>query len=155
MILVGMLLLVAAGQFLLGQVDEYNVPDLVRICVEAVKERDFELSSRMNPFYLRGDFDGDHKADYAVLIVQKKTRKGGILVCFGGGRHEPARLGAGTPVALEGGQESDDLTVFDAWNVEEPDRDYRKDRIHLIAKEAGSGLFYWDGRRFRWRQLGI
>jgi hypothetical protein len=109
----------------------------------------------MNPFYLRGDLDGDRKADFAVLIVQKGTQKEGILVCFGGNLRQPVRLGAGSPLALEGGQSADDLKAFDAWIIEEPGRDFPRDRIHLVAKELGSGLLYWNGRRFRWKQLGI
>ncbi len=34
----------------------------------------------VNPFYIRGDFDGTGPLDVAVLVVEKATGKRGILV---------------------------------------------------------------------------
>jgi hypothetical protein len=38
----------------------------------------YEISTKLNPFYLRGDFDGDRKPDYAVLIANRATKILGI-----------------------------------------------------------------------------
>src|SRR5688572_14527832 len=40
----------------------------------------YSIRTDLNPFYLRGDFDGDSKQDYALSIVQRKTDKKGILI---------------------------------------------------------------------------
>lgn len=34
----------------------------------------------MNPYYLRGDFDGDGKPDYGVWVKNKATSRGSFLV---------------------------------------------------------------------------
>src|SRR5215471_3270936 len=40
----------------------------------------YSISARINPFYLRGDFDGDGKPDYAILVVLKKDQSKGIAI---------------------------------------------------------------------------
>jgi hypothetical protein len=40
----------------------------------------YSIRTDLNPFYLRGDFDGDKKQDYALGIVERKTDKKGILI---------------------------------------------------------------------------
>lgn len=139
-----------------AEVDEYNVPNTVTMCVNAQRDRDFDLSDRMNPFYLRADFNGDGIADYAVLITQRETGKAGIYVCFGGTR-KGVRIAAGQSFALEGGRTSDNLKPFDAWGIYENGkaRSGKREDLHLIAKEAGSGLLSWTGKTFKWTQLGF
>jgi len=154
--LIGFILtLSAANEF--GEVDEYNVPVAVQECLKVGDAKDLELSNRMNPFLLRGDFNGDHRLDYAVLVTQHPSGKQGIAVCLAG-RHPPITIGAGRMFAFDGGKQFDDLKYFDAWKIDDdtPDRKPSPiERIHLIAKERGSGLIYWDGKTFRWEQLGI
>src|ERR1039458_3175657 len=74
----------------------------------------YDLSDRINPFYLRGDFDGDGIADYAVLIKQTKTGKKGFAVWLSSTR-KVIILGAGEPVQC-GATRSDDLD-FDQWRI--------------------------------------
>ena len=139
------------------EVDEYNVPLAVQRCVNGEKTKDIELSNRFNPFFLRGDFDGDHNMDYAVLVTQRTTGKQGIVICLMG-HNSPIVIGAGRMFVFEGGKQFDDLKSFDAWKVDDDTPAPKRasgERIHLIAKERGSGLIYWDGKTFRWEQLGI
>ena len=133
-------------------VDEFNVPEVVSRCMADLNDSTLTLSARMNPFYLRGDFDGDGRADYAALVTQVQTGKAGILVCFGR-KQKPARIGAGATFVLSQGHKTDDLSVFDAWNIEEPDSHFKRDRIHLVAKEKGSGLISWNGHALVWKQV--
>jgi hypothetical protein len=44
----------------------------------------YELSTILNPFYLRGDFDGDGVPDYAVLVIHRATKITGIAVLRSG-----------------------------------------------------------------------
>ena len=51
-----------------------NVPFPVSKCLQPEADR-LEISRRMNPFYLRGDFNGDGKLDYVVLVKERKSGK--------------------------------------------------------------------------------
>jgi len=119
---------------------------------------DLALSNRMNPFFLRGDFNGDQKLNYAVLVAQRTSGKQGIAVCLAN-HHSSIVIGAGRMFAFEAGKQFDDLKSFDARKIDDDTPDTTPatkrspiERIHLIAKERGSGLIYWDGKIFRWEQ---
>src|SRR5689334_15463829 len=86
---------VLAAQMDYGKATTWNLPDAARIAFEKNHAlADYEVSDSLNPFYLRGDFDGDGKPDYAVLVVNKKSRKHGIVVVRSSAT-APAVLGAG------------------------------------------------------------
>src|SRR3954452_5944027 len=70
----------------------FGVPPEIRKCLKPV-EPQYQLSDRSNPFYLRGDFDGDGRPDYAVLITNSKDERG-IAVCRAAAA-KPEILGAG------------------------------------------------------------
>jgi hypothetical protein len=74
--------------------------------------KDYEVSFHLNPFYLRGDFNGDGEVDIAVLVKQRSTRKVGIAIIHGG-TSKIAILGAGAPL----GNGGDDFTWMDYWQV--------------------------------------
>jgi hypothetical protein len=58
-----------------------NIPKQLQPAVEArAFEASFEVGTWLNPFYLRGDFDGDGLADYAVLVTRRSDGKKGIAV---------------------------------------------------------------------------
>ena len=69
-------------------------------------------SLALNPFYLRGDFDGDGKADIAVLVRKKDSGKAWNRVCHGD-KKEVLVVGAWTIIG-DGGDDS----WMDAWQVE-------------------------------------
>ncbi len=72
-----------------------------------------EIFGGINPFFQRGDFDGDGLADLAILVRQKATGKIGILFLHRkGGR---ALLGAGRAF----GNGGDDFAWMDLWSVED------------------------------------
>jgi hypothetical protein len=123
----------------------------------------YDLMFSLNPFYLRGDFDGDGKPDYALRIRSKKDGKTGIAIWLSGLRRFVI-LGAGVPWKFGDSIETD-LDWMDLWQV------YAKQPIErgveagpppkligeaiLAAKsESGSGLIYWNGKRFAWYQQG-
>lgn len=130
----------------------------------------YDLSDRINPFYLRGDFDGDGKPDYAVLMINKKLEKSELTICLST-RNVVDLLGVdGTKLRVgtnKDGYDLDDFDWMDAWQVQP--------RLKLVSSElnpaatipqmvreglmvekteAASGLIYWDGKKFRWYQLG-
>jgi hypothetical protein len=119
----------------------------------------YEISFHLNPFYLRGDFNGDKSTDYAVLVQRKSNGKVGIAVVLG--RSATITVcGAGYIV---GG--SDNFNWMDAWCVytkgpthqgatELPPPALKGDALLVKKLEAASGLIYWTGKRYEWYQQG-
>ena len=120
----------------------------------------YALASWLNPYYLQADFNGDGRADIAVLVREKATDRGGILIVhFGGNQHFV--VGAGN--SFDNGR--DDLSWMDAWHtyargVVARGADEREppsllgDAILVIKTEASSGLVYWTGTEYAWYQQG-
>lgn len=63
------------------------LPQAIDRCLELpnVRQRT-EIVKAVNPFYLRGDFDGDGKPDYAVAVKGKQSGKLRVLMCMGNNR---------------------------------------------------------------------
>src|SRR5690606_4874337 len=60
---------------------ESNLPDNLYHFYNQDKIRTtYKINRDLNPFYLRGDFDGDGKIDYALAVIESKTNKKGILI---------------------------------------------------------------------------
>ena len=137
-------------------VDEYNVPDEVSRCTKTLGSG-YTISGRINPFYLRGDFDGSGKEGYAVLV--RSADQQGVMLCRGG-TAKPVVLGAGTEF-----NKMKDLN-FGAWQVHPKDRPVERgvgegkppallgDAILLEWEETASAVVYWNGKRFVWYQQG-
>ena len=70
----------------------------------------YEISYRMNPFYLRGDFNRDDKIDVAILVKQRSTGKIGIAI-INGANDKVTILRAGTSI----GNGGDDFEWMDSW----------------------------------------
>ena len=116
-----------------------------------------------NPYYLRGDFDGDKKPDYAVQV---RSDKGGMGVLICTAKLSVFLLGSG----ISGGKPFSDMEndnfLATNWMV------YTKEQVAeleymggvngpwpvpKIAGEAiamiwedGIALIYWDGKNFKW-----
>lgn len=139
-----------------GDVSIFNVPGPVANCLTPLAGQ-FKIDGRINPFYLRGDFDGDGRTDYAVLITNSKGERG-VAICRAAAR-APEIVGAG--FVLNRSADFD----FDAWMVflkgpvekgvgEGPPPRLLGEAISIIWSESASALLYWDGRKFRWYQQG-
>ena len=143
-----------------SQAIEANLPQAAACLRDNQLGGAYRLSAHINPFYLRGDFDGDGHADYAVLVENTKTRQIHIAVCFAAAKR-PILLGSGNEPAEAG----DSFDWMDAWQVfdkgpvqmgadETPPPKLRGDALLVMKSEAASALLYWDGKRFRWYQQG-
>jgi hypothetical protein len=117
-----------------------------------------DISGRINPFFQRGDFDGDGRADLAVLVQHKANRKLGILILRRNGKQ--TLLGAGHTFANGG----DDFEWMDLWWVEDrgavqqshddPAVKLQGDGL-LVGKEgSASALIYFKAGEFHWQQKG-
>lgn len=119
----------------------------------------YAVETRINPFYLQGDFDGDGRRDTAVLVQERTSGKHGAAIVFKGGKVRI--IGAGKDI----GDGTDSLEWMDAWYVygkgrveqgatEEAPPTLKGDGLMAIKTESASGLVWWDGRRFRFYQQG-
>jgi hypothetical protein len=120
----------------------------------------YALSTRLNPFFLNGDFNGDGRLDIAVLIVHKRSGQQGIAILHASVQTAIV-LGAGHAIGNGGA----DFGWLDAWSVfvkqavqqsatgNKPPA-LRGDALLVQRLESASALLYWDGITYRWHQQG-
>lgn len=123
--------------------------------------KDYLLSTRLNPFLLHGDFNGDGVIDIAVLVTRRRDKSQGIAVLHAGAS-QPIILGAGHAI----GNGGNDFSWMGAWTVypkgpvgksvyeDGPPPQVRGDFLFVEKLESASGIIYWDGSAYRWYQQG-
>ena len=138
-----------------------SLPSAVRASLASDRQlRGYELSSRINPFYLQADFNGDGRVDTSILVRSSRTKKMGIAVIHGGS--EPSVvLGADRHF----GNGSDDFSWMNAWHVYPrgpvppgPDEAGPPrligDGLMVLKTESASAIIYWTGTGYAWYQQG-
>jgi len=153
--------LFSAGQLNYNRGIDVNLPPSVLKRFESEKFlKGYDLCDKINPFYLRGDFDGDGIPDYAILVTSRSTKQVGIAIARSGAK-KIAVLGAGG-VNLQDGSVKD-FAWMDAWVVERKHRlepnNWDKPLAQMVGEgidveksESSSALIYWDGKQYRWFQ---
>jgi hypothetical protein len=126
---------------------------------DVAKRESLEISTRLNPFVWRGNFDVRGQGDLAILVRHTKSKKEGILFLLRSGRVTHV-LGAGTPF----GNGGDDFSWIDFWYVEDIgslQRSYNEKSVKLnvdgliVAKEeSASALIYIRDGKAHWQQQG-
>lgn len=115
----------------------------------------YALSTRIDPYFLQGDFNGDNRLDLAVLIEKRQTGQQGIAVLHAGVR-KAIVVGAGRSI----GNGGPDFAWLDAWRIHARSTHgknspaLRGDALVVEKRESASALLYWDGATYRWRQQG-
>ncbi len=146
------------------EIDLENLPlDMLTQFTMGPFAESYSIDGRINPFYLRGDFDGDGHPDYAILVVAKKDRSRGIAIWLSS-QKKIFVLGAGQPFKING-DESADLDFLNVWRVYEkrpvepgveagPPPKLIGEAILAGKRESANGLIYWNGKIFSWYQQG-
>jgi hypothetical protein len=149
---------------------DWNLPQDVTKRLQAAKFFDYySLSDAVNPFYLRGDFDGDGKADYAILVTTKKDKKRFIAVCRSGtkaieiisDRNVSSVFDPRKPISTK-----DDFEWMDAWQITDKQTleagelsegtppPMKGEGILAEKTESASVIIYWTGKGYHWYQTG-
>jgi hypothetical protein len=144
----------AQGRDPLAVYRDWNVPRWALGALDAQFRAQYEWYDRVNPFYQRGDFDGDGQVDLALLIRHKTTRKVGIAFVHRASRAVHV-VGAGTPL----GNGGDDFGWLGVWRVDDGSAlrevpGFRGEVLYVEKPESAGGLIYWDGTRYQWVQRG-
>jgi hypothetical protein len=141
--------------------EQQNLPPWAQsIVAEQRFASTYALSTRINPYFLQGDFNGDSKPDLAVLIEHKTSAQQGIAILHAGASN-PVIVGAGRSIGNGGA----DFSWLDAWSLHArqtvPPRAQDKkspvlrgDALLVQKLESASALIYWDGATYRWHQQG-
>jgi hypothetical protein len=136
-----------------------NIPAFAKeVFSEKKLNEKYDFSFHINPFYLRGDFNGDRRSDLAILIKEKKTGKVGIAI-FHDGRRDVFIVGAGNAI----GNGGDDFKWMNVWSVHQKGKVQSPEEeksLQLIGEalsvekgDSASGLIYWDGKKYKWYQM--
>ena len=134
-----------------------KIPDAIEKAIASGRlAKEYDVSFRVNPFYLDGDFNGGGKIDVAVLVKQGSTGKIGIAIIHSG-KGKVTVLGAGNGI----GNGGDDFEWMDYWQLYPKGRTgettaprLRGDALLVGKSEAASALIYWNGKRYMWFQQG-
>jgi hypothetical protein len=139
-----------------SSVPEFRLPISVNHCVKMLGPS-YTISTKVKPFYLRGDFDGDGKWDYAVLV--RHSGQQGLVICRASSE-KPILLGAGMSF-----HNMKDLN-FNAWQTHSKAHPVEEgveagkppillgDAILIEWEESASAIVYWNGKQFVWYQQG-
>jgi len=139
--------------------ENLGLPGAVAAALKKVP--DVFVSCRLDPFVLKGDFDGNGRLDYAVLVTQQHSGDRGVLIVFAGSRK--LVIGAGRPVEYGAAPFAD--LGFRQWQLypksrpvesapDQPILKLRGDALLVGDPDGASGLFYWNGKKIRWYQQG-
>ena len=166
-------LLIFSLSQLLAQAQNTSLPDRFKASFKKNGiEKKFAINPYMQQSLLKADFNGDSYPDVAVPVIEKTTKKKGILLLTGK-TGQYFVFGAGTKF----GSGSDNFTWAKSWEIYDKrtaneklfnkengdlvaDREVRLLRPAILVKGAESkefsikGLIYWDGQKYTWIDQG-
>ena len=114
----------------------------------------------LNPFYLRGDFDGDNRVDYVAQIVPEEARTeacpdcSGVLFCMGSGAVDVLGSKLSSPDSALDHQ----YAIGSKWGVvsatDSRVASLKADgEVVLVVRESSASAIYLKESRYRWHEL--
>ena len=134
---------------------EQNIPAWIKESFSKSNlNQTYKFNFHLNPFYLRGDFNGDKVLDVCASIINKNNEKTGLAI-FHGNTNQIEILGAGNKFA----NRMDDFSWAGIWKIFEKAKDpipedVSGEIIYVEKPEAAGGLIYWNGKQYVWYQWG-
>ncbi|MDC8770537.1 hypothetical protein [Roseateles albus] len=129
-----------------------------QVWTKLAAEKSLQISTRLNPFVWRGDFNGDGRQDLAMLILNTKTKKEGIAFLLQG--KKPVTVGAGQDF----GNGGDNFSWIDVWHVEDRGTGHgnylgqsvtlKVDGLMVAKDSSASALIYFRNGKPVWHQYG-
>ena len=139
-----------------------DVPDAAkRALTNGSAGKKYEVSFRIGPFYLEGDFNGDGKMDIAVLVTERSTGKFGIADRSwhewkdNNSRSRHWHRQRWRRLRMDGflaGSRQNASSVHASG--ETSTTNLRGDALLVEKSEAANALIYWNGKRYIWSQQG-
>lgn len=135
------------------------VPEQILECLSSQTSK-LSVDEAVNPFFVRGDIDGDGDADYVVAVKNAGIGQPGILICVNAGKH--VLFSGGTSRVPEGLTLASDQSLSAVgWTfvgkievrtrLKRPDVAARmKGEALLLQYEDDRALIFWDGSKYRW-----
>ena len=158
--LISLLLLLAGA---LSAEDAELFPATIDRCLERPNIRQLaDVTKAVNPFYLRGDFDGDGKPDFAVAVKARQSGKLRVLMCMGNNRTFLLASEAGGPPFSDMQDDNYFAPTWMVYTVSEAKQIGRYDaneprklptirgEVLVMWWEDGMSAIYWDGSTFKW-----
>jgi hypothetical protein len=147
-----------------NQSDRNWIPDAVNSCLAMTKTPTPVVpENRINPFYLRGDLDGNEETDYVIIVkAQKNPQIRGMVICKDS--RQSFLFGELAQSAKPFSDMSNDNFVGDNWEIltkpetksivtEGPDRkplgNQAKGESVGFIFEGGGFFIYWNGKEFK------
>jgi hypothetical protein len=144
--------------------DNMILPSFVYECLEKNKEISKEIDIPSvplhNPYFVRGDFDGDRAIDYAVIVESREKNREGLLICF-------RKTNRAILLGLDP-KNPPPFWLLMNWDVETPNelskiRDFRGNAVGIKLRgesivmkgEDWLGIIYWNGKQFRWKKVVV
>ncbi len=135
-------------------------------------DKKYVIATFLKPFYLQADFNGDATQDIAILVLDKATRKKGILLIHGK-TNEQFVFGAGTAFD-KGGKDFKwankwklytKKTAFEIQFDEESGdiiggKEIKLARPGILIEDyedgaaLAGGIIYWNGNKYVWIHEG-
>ena len=124
----------------------YNLPPEVNArLTDVLKDNDIDTS--VNPFYQRGDFDGDKKADFAIAMKAKSDGNQHVVVVRGK-KGAPVWLDDVEFPALDGWYVHDRKVKVEVGITGDKPPKLKGDALMIFKAESSSALVYWNGKKF-------
>ena len=135
-----------------------GIPSKVAECIKSAPQKTLLPMTAINPFYLRGDYDGDGAFDYAVIVRNQNSGEKGVLICTA--KRKTSLMGAGEDFKVMNGNSKLTHLAFDAWQVEDGEiKEFfgdgriggkpigRRELIRIEKTDSAIGFLYWNGKQ--------